>query len=591
MKKIITNNFLRLIKQNETESYVLRFRFLLMPFLFTVMFFSLSAFKAIGQVAAWDDVSNVWTASTLNDGRSDYFQGEIIPFVYKLSGLINNGNELTVNITYDYYNNSGGKNAGGYAYITTYNTSRPSTLPFTGGSAPTIDNSFTGSGNTGVFFTQDADITSASAPGTTNTRTVVVKFIYTGVTGGSAYIYWGMYLSKRGTVTDLGTAPTNGAGQWPGGSLNLAISGNGPGGGVGNNPGSGGVVEGVISGTKYDDANKNGTKDNQEGIIAGVTIYLDKDNSGTLNAGDVSTVTDASGNYLFGDLLPATYIVREVVPTGYIQTEPASSATPAYAYSIILDAANFNFPDKNFGNFTCPTTKPTISTTTSTTFCDGGSVLLTSSSASGNQWNDNYGNAISGATGQTYNATANGSYTVTVTLLGCPNTSDPETVTVNPLTTTGSVTTSICDGQSYTWPANGVTYSTAQTNLTYKVDCNTATLNLTVNPLPTFTSATVTTPIACKDGTATVTIIATGGTAPISYTFNGVTNATGIFTGVSAGNGKAYSITDANSCGPVTGTINVTQPPAISFTSAGVTTPILCNGGTATVTIVAHAPR
>jgi len=77
------------------------------------------------------------------------------------------------------------------------------------------------------------------------------------------------------------------------------------------------------------------------------------------------------------------------------------------------------------------------------------------------------------------------------------------------------------------------------------------------------TSALVTSPILCNGGTATVTIVATGGTAPYSYTFNGVTNETGVFTGVSAGDDLAYSITDANDCGPVTGTIDVTQPTAL----------------------------
>ncbi len=101
------------------------------------------------------------------------------------------------------------------------------------------------------------------------------------------------------------------------------------------------------------------------------------------------------------------------------------------------------------------------------------------------------------------------------------------------------------------------------------------------------TSATVTSPILCFGGSATVTILATGGSAPLSYTFNSITNTTGVFTGVSAGTNLVYSITDANSCGPLTGAISVTQPTAISLSSATVTSPILCNGGTATVTIVA----
>jgi hypothetical protein len=56
-------------------------------------------------------------------------------------------------------------------------------------------------------------------------------------------------------------------------------------------------------------------------------------------------------------------------------------------------------------------------------------------------------------------------------------------LTITPATTNGSVTTSICAGGSYTWPlpnGTGLTYTTAQTNLTNVVGCNTATLNLTI---------------------------------------------------------------------------------------------------------------
>jgi hypothetical protein len=72
------------------------------------------------------------------------------------------------------------------------------------------------------------------------------------------------------------------------------------------------------------------------------------------------------------------------------------------------------------------------------------------------------------------------------------------------------------------------------------------------------TSAAVTTAIDCNGGKATVTIVATGGTAPYSYTFNSTTNTTGVLQTYLQE--LDYHIADAKSCGPVTGTVDVNQP-------------------------------
>ena len=71
----------------------------------------------------------------------------------------------------------------------------------------------------------------------------------------------------------------------------------------------------------------------------------------------------------------------------------------------------------------------------------------------------------------------------------------------------------------------------------------------------------------------------------MSYTFDGVTNTSGVFTHA-AGTGLSYSVTDVNMCTAATGTFTVVQPAAISVTGVTQTT-IACNGGTATVTITA----
>src|SRR5207237_144414 len=95
---------------------------------------------------------------------------------------------------------------------------------------------------------------------------------------------------------------------------------------------------------------------------------------------------------------------------------------------------------------------PTITPGGPTTFCAGGSVLLTSSSATGNQWKLN-GSPIGGATSTTYTAMASGSYTVVVTASGCSSAPSAATVvTVNPNPATPTITpggpTTFCAGGS-----------------------------------------------------------------------------------------------------------------------------------------------
>ncbi|MCX6257829.1 MAG: T9SS type A sorting domain-containing protein [Bacteroidia bacterium] len=82
------------------------------------------------------------------------------------------------------------------------------------------------------------------------------------------------------------------------------------------------------------------------------------------------------------------------------------------------------------------------------------------------------------------------------------------------------------------------------------------------------------TSILCHGGNSTVTVSATGGTLP--YT------GTGTYT-VVAGT-YSYTVSDALGCNSVT-TITVTEPTVL--TASSVATPILCNGGNATVTVTA----
>ena len=103
---------------------------------------------------------------------------------------------------------------------------------------------------------------------------------------------------------------------------------------------------GAILGTKYEDRDGDGTlKDGNHHKLAGVTIYIDKNTNGILDAGDVSTVTDSHGAYHFLGLAAGTYIVREVVQAGWTQTVPSSGS-----YTVVLTAGQVA-KNKNFGNF------------------------------------------------------------------------------------------------------------------------------------------------------------------------------------------------------------------------------------------------
>jgi hypothetical protein len=172
---------------------------------------------------------------------------------------------------------------------------------------------------------------------------------------------------------------------------------------------------------------------------------------------------------------------------------------------------------------------PTITPGGPTTFCAGGSVTLTSSSATGNQWYLN-GNPIGGQTNQAYVATASGSYTVVVTTSGCSSAaSSATTVTVNPATPTPTITpggpTTFCQGGSVTltsssatgnqWYLNGNPIG-GQTNQNYVATASGSyTVVANTNGCP---SAPSTATVVTVNSTATPTITPSG---PLSFCAGG----------------------------------------------------------------------
>jgi protocatechuate 3,4-dioxygenase beta subunit len=98
-----------------------------------------------------------------------------------------------------------------------------------------------------------------------------------------------------------------------------------------------------ISGQVFNDLNANGTKDPGEPGLPGVLVFLDGNNNAVLDPGEISTLTDANGNYSFTNLVAGTYQVREVVPTGLVPT----TANPA----VILVSGDNRLGSIDFGNF------------------------------------------------------------------------------------------------------------------------------------------------------------------------------------------------------------------------------------------------
>jgi hypothetical protein len=238
---------------------------------------------------------------------------------------------------------------------------------------------------------------------------------------------------------------------------------------------------------------------------------------------------------------------------------------------------------------------PAITPGGPTTFCSGGSVNLTSSSASGNQWFVN-GNAIGGATNQVYGAAASGNYTVIVTTTGCASSAPPATtVTVKPkpnatITAPLSVITSSAGnlasvasagaGATYVWDITGgaITAGSGTNSITFTAGGpGTMTITVTVaasSGCSDARSANVTValpPVTVTSVTPGVGVI-TGG-SPITISGTGFVSGATISAGGSAATNvvvvSAIKIT-ARTPAHAAGTVNVTVTNA--DTSSGVLT-------------------
>jgi 5-hydroxyisourate hydrolase-like protein (transthyretin family) len=79
---------------------------------------------------------------------------------------------------------------------------------------------------------------------------------------------------------------------------------------------------GLVTGVKWEDANHNTERDAGESGVGGVQIYADLDGNGQYDTGEPATFTAPDGTYRLLLDAAATYMIRETVSDGWLQTAP-----------------------------------------------------------------------------------------------------------------------------------------------------------------------------------------------------------------------------------------------------------------------------
>jgi subtilisin-like proprotein convertase family protein len=91
------------------------------------------------------------------------------------------------------------------------------------------------------------------------------------------------------------------------------------------------LAGGAIAGVAWNDLNGNGILEPAEPRLAGWAIFLDANDNDRLDPGEVSTITNSDGSYLFSNLAPGNYLIGVVAKSGWKQTFPIASASPQSA--------------------------------------------------------------------------------------------------------------------------------------------------------------------------------------------------------------------------------------------------------------------
>ena len=74
--------------------------------------------------------------------------------------------------------------------------------------------------------------------------------------------------------------------------------------------------DGEIRGTLFEDTDRDGQQGVGESVISGGSLFVDANDDGILDPGELTTVTDVDGSYSFNVVGGQTHVVRQVLPIG-----------------------------------------------------------------------------------------------------------------------------------------------------------------------------------------------------------------------------------------------------------------------------------
>jgi len=329
---------------------------------------------------------------------------------------------------------------------------------------------------------------------------------------------------------------------------------------------------------------------NDEVLIDDVElIYVPKPSftpaTATVCQGGTVNFTNTSTNY------PTTYswFFQGGSPATSTATNPSITYNTPGTYDVVLTATNQwgskTITQTNIITVGAAPATPTITANGPTSFCSGGSVVLTSSQVNGNTWSNT-------GTGAAITVSTSGTYTVTYTdALGCAATSAPTVVTVNTTPAAPTVSangpTTFCTGGSVVltssqatgnvWSNSGTGASiTVTTSGTYSVTytdgngCSATSTPTSVSvsnaPIPTVSASA--TEVCSGDS-----IVLTSSAAD-SYVWSNGGGTTQSIT-VTTGGSYTVTVTNANACDgagtstPITVNVLPTPVAAATYTING----------------------